>query len=69
MHLVELLLFYSGANGKWYRNSWKEFNELKNIDEEFYCSNYYDVELNNYKVKTGASLRSGKIKVIVSLVF
>ena len=23
---------YSGANGKWYRNPWKEFNELANID-------------------------------------
>ena len=22
---------YSGVNGKWYRKSWKEFNELKNI--------------------------------------
>ena len=50
-------LFYSGANGKWYRNSRKEFNELKNIDEKCYCSDYYDVELNNYKVKTWASLR------------
>ena len=23
---------YSGVNSKWYRNSWKKFNELKNID-------------------------------------
>ena len=23
---------YWDVNGKWYRNSWKEFNELKNID-------------------------------------
>ena len=22
---------YSGVNDKWYRKSWKEFNELKNI--------------------------------------
>ena len=48
---------YSGANGKWYRNSWKEFNELKNIDQKFRCSDYYDVDLNKYKVKTGISLR------------
>ena len=23
---------YSCVNNKWYKNSWKEFNELKNID-------------------------------------
>ena len=51
---------YSGANGKWYRNSWKEFNELKNIDQKFRCSDYYDVDLNNYKVKTGTSTNLGK---------
>ena len=22
----------SGVNGKWYRNLWKEFNEIKTID-------------------------------------
>ena len=27
---------YSGVNGKWYRNSWKEFGELKDIDQK-YC--------------------------------
>ena len=53
---------YSGVNGKRYRNSWKEFNELKNIDQKFYCSDYYDVELNKYKVKTGTSLRVFKTK-------
>ena len=25
---------YSGVNSKWYRKSWKEFGELKNIDPE-----------------------------------
>ena len=44
---------YSGVNRKWFRNSWKEFNELKNTDQKYYSSNYYDVELNKYKVKTG----------------
>ena len=49
---------YSGVNGKWYRNSWKEFNELKRIDQKYYSSDYYDdVKLNKYKVKTGTSLR------------
>ena len=37
---------HSGVNGKWYRNSWKQFNELKNIDQIYYFSNYYDVKLN-----------------------
>ena len=36
---------YSGGNGKWYRNSWKQF-DLKNIDQIYYFSNYYDVKLN-----------------------
>ena len=29
---------YSGVNGKWCRKSRKEFNELKNIDQKYYCS-------------------------------
>ena len=36
---------YSGINGKWYKKSWKEFDELKNID------------VNKYGVKCGTSLR------------
>ena len=48
---------YSGINGKWCRKSWKEFGELKNIDQKYYCSNYYDVSVNKYDVKCGTSLR------------
>ena len=29
---------YSGIDGKWYRKSWKEFDQLKDIDQKFYCS-------------------------------
>ena len=49
----------SGINGKWCKKSWKEFvkNQLKNIDAKFYASDYYDKNLNKYKVKTGTSLR------------
>ena len=47
---------YSGVNNKWYKNSWKEFNELKNIDQKYYSSNYY-VSLNKYGVKCGTSLK------------
>ena len=32
---------YSGMINKWYRKSWKEFDDLKNIDQ-----NYYDVNVN-----------------------
>ena len=49
---------YSGVNGKWYRKSSKEFDELKNIDQKCYCSNYYyDACVNKYGVKCGTSLR------------
>ena len=41
---------YSGVNGKWHRKSWKEFDELQNIDQKYYCSNYY-VSVNKYGVK------------------
>ena len=44
---------YSGVNRKWYRKSWKEFNELKDIDQNYYCSNYYDASVNKCKVKSG----------------
>ena len=48
---------YSGINGKWYRNSWKEFDFLPGIDHKLYSSNYYDVNVNKYGVKCGTSLR------------
>ena len=41
---------YSGVNGKWYKNSWKKFNVLENIDQKYYCSDYYDVSVNKYGV-------------------
>ena len=34
---------YFGVNGKWYKKSWKEFEQLKNIDQKYYCSDHYDV--------------------------
>ena len=46
---------YSGINEKWYKNSWKEFVQLKNIDAKFYASDY--VNVNKYGVKCGTSLR------------
>ena len=41
---------YPSVNGKWYKRSWKEFDELKNIDHKYYCSNYHDVNVNKYRV-------------------
>ena len=48
---------YSGLNNKWYRDSCKEFKELKNIDGRYYCSYFYDVSLNCYGVEVGTCLR------------
>ena len=48
---------YSRVNKKWYKNSWKEFKELENIDKKYYCSNFHDVRLNYYGVECGTSLR------------
>ena len=48
---------YSGINGKWYKKSWKEFDQLENIDQKYYCSDYYDVSIDKYGAKCGTSLR------------
>ena len=48
---------YSYLSKKWYKNPWKEFDQLENIDAKFYASDYYDKNLNKYKVKTGTLLR------------
>ena len=48
---------YFLITGKFYKNSWKEFNELKSIDSKYYISDFYDVQLNCYDVKVGTSLR------------
>ena len=48
---------YSSVNKKWYKKQWKDFNHLKDIDEKFYCSDYYNVSVNKYGVKCGTSLR------------
>ena len=48
---------YSGINGKPFKKTWKEFDQLKDIDQKYYCSSYYDVSVNKYGVKWGTSLR------------
>ena len=34
---------YSSVNNNWYKKSWKEFYVLENIDQKYYCSDYYDI--------------------------
>ena len=48
---------HSGVTGKWYKQSWKEFDHLKDIDQMYYCSDYYDVSVNKYVVNCGTLLR------------
>ena len=48
---------YSNINGKWYRNSWKEFDFLESVDKKLDASNYYDINVNKYKIKCGTSLK------------
>ena len=48
---------YPGVNGKWYKKTWKEFDKLKNIDQKYYCSHYYDANVKKYSGKCGTSLR------------
>ena len=48
---------YCGVNDEWYKNSWKEYDVLKDIDQKYYSSDYYDVSVNKYGVKCSTSLR------------
>ena len=48
---------YSSVTDKWYKNSRKEFNALKDIDQKYYWSNFCDASVNKYSVKYGTSLK------------
>ena len=37
---------YSNINKKWCKNSGKELVHLKNIDANFYASDYFDINVN-----------------------
>ena len=41
---------YSSVNRKWYRKLWKEFDQLKDIDQKYYSSSFYDVSVMLYDV-------------------
>lgn len=49
---------YSSVTKKHYKDSWKEFPTewFKDIPENYYKSTVYDVNVNKYKVHSGASL-------------
>lgn len=47
---------YPGVNGKWYRKARKAFDDSKNIHQNCYCTNYYDVNVDKYRVKCETSL-------------
>ena len=51
----------STVNKKWYKKWWKEFDQLKNIDQKNYCADNYDVSVNKYGVKCGTLLRFWEI--------
>ena len=53
---------YSDVNGKWYKNSWKEFDFFEDIDPKLCASNYYNANVIKYKVKCGTYLRFRKNK-------
>ena len=40
-----------------YKKSRKEFDQLKDFHQKYYCLSYYDVSVNKYVVKCGTSLR------------
>ena len=53
---------YSRVTRKSYKKSWKEFDQLKDIDQKYYCSDYYDASVNKYSVKCERSLRFSENK-------
>ena len=48
---------HPGINRNQYRNFQKKSDQLRNIDQKYYCSSYYDCSANKYVVKCGTSLR------------
>ena len=51
-----------------YKNSWKEFVQLKNIDAKFYASDYYDVNVNKYGIKRGTSIKFWENKGCINII-
>ena len=49
--------YFFSVTRKLYKISWKEFDQLKDIDQKIYCSDYSDVSVNKYGVKCRTSFR------------
>ena len=60
---------YSDINEKWYKNSWKQFVQLKDIDAKFYASDNYDANVNKYGVKCGTLLQFSKNKGCINKIY
>ena len=48
---------YSGVNGQMYKKSGKKLDQLKDIDQKYFCSSYYGFCVNKNGVKCGTLLR------------
>ena len=48
---------YSGVNGQWYKKSWNQFDQLKDVDQKYYCSSYMTSVSINMVLNCGTSLR------------
>ena len=48
---------YFSVTDEWYKNLWKELNVLNDIDQKYYCSNFYRPSVNKYGAKCGTLLR------------
>ena len=62
-HLEQLILeiFILASMINCIKNYGKNLMILKKMDQNYYCSNYYDVQVNKYKVKYGTlRLRSSR---------
>ena len=47
----------SGVNGQWYKKTWNQFDQLKDVDQKYYCSSYMTSVSINMVLNCGTSLR------------
>ena len=55
--ILETLILVLMVNGTEKHGKNLLINLLKNIDQKYYCSSYYDISINKYGVKCGTSLK------------
>ena len=59
---------YSKINGKWHKTSRKEFDELNNINQKYYCPRHDDVSVKKHGVKCEKSLRLWESKDCINFI-